>query len=358
MPVPEQRDPATTCARLSAWLSGRLPGAHDVTVENLSTPSISGFSSETLMFEAVWTDDASKAPRREALVARVGPTTYNLFPDPRFEEQCRVLQILDRDTDIPVPRVRWYEPDPTPLGAPFLVMDHVQGRVPGDQPPYHVEGWVAEQATPEDRARMWWRSLDVLSRIHRLDVDALGLGFVDRPELGRSGIDQQLGYYERFLDWTGVDLPLARETLAWLRANQPAEADPPRLLWGDSRIGNVIYRDGDLEPVAVLDWEMVTLGQPEMDLAWFLYLDRHHSEGVGSRRLPGFPTPEETVAAYERLLGRPMRDLAYYEVFAGLRFTVIMARIGRLFIEFGILPPDTDFPTDNTASRLLGIIRC
>src|SRR5207302_4795251 len=139
-----------------------------------------------------------------------------LFPDPRFEDCCRVMRILDRDTDVPVPAVRWYEPDPAALGAPFIVMDHVAGQVPGDQPTYHQEGWVVE-APPAARERMWWSSLDVLARVHRLDVDALGLGFVSRPEYGRTGIDQQLGYYERFLAWTGADLPAARAALAWLR---------------------------------------------------------------------------------------------------------------------------------------------
>ena len=328
----------------------RLPGAEHVHVSGLRTPSLSGFSSETLLFDAEWADDGVR--HRESLVARVAPTAYRLFPDPRFEECCRVMRILDRDTDVPVPAIRWYESGAGALGAPFVVMEQVAGQVPSDQPTYHQEGWVTE-ASPADRERLWWRSLEVLAGIHTLDVDALGLGFVDRPEYGRTGIDQQLGYYERFLAWVG-DLPVARAALEWLRAHQPAETGPPRLLWGDARIGNIIYRD--CEPCAVLDWEMVTLGQPEVDLAWFLYLDRHHSEGSAAARLSGLPSPADTVAAYERLLGRPMRDLAYYEVFAGLRFAVIMARLGQLFIDFALLPPDSDFSTDNTATRLLRVI--
>ena len=63
----------------------------------------------------------------------------------------------------------------------------------------------------------------MLARVHRLDVAALGLGFVDRPEFGRTGIDQQLGYYERFFASTGVELPVVADTLAWLRAQQPEQ---------------------------------------------------------------------------------------------------------------------------------------
>jgi aminoglycoside phosphotransferase (APT) family kinase protein len=352
MPVPDQRDPGLTCSLLEGWLSDRLPGARNLVVSGLRTPSGSGFSSETLLFEAGWTEGGAR--HAEPLVARVGPTAYRLFPEPRFEDQCRVMRILDRETDLPLPAVRWIEDGPDPLGAPFVVMDHVTGLVPGDVPPYHQDGWVVE-ASPEDRARMWWGALDVLVRIHQLDVGALGLGFVDRPEFGRTGIDQQLGYYELFADWAGAgELRDVHEALAWLRARQPDEAGPPRLLWGDSRIGNVIFRD--FEPRAVLDWEMVTLGQPEVDLAWFLFFDRHHSEGSATVRLDGFPSPEETIARYERLLGRPMRDLAYYEVFAAMRFAVIMARLGVLFEEFGMMPRDSGFSTTNTAARLLRVI--
>lgn len=352
MPVPDQRDPGLTCSLLQGWLRDRLPRAQDLIVSGLRTPSGSGFSGETLLFEAEWTEAGSR--HSEPLVARVAPTAYQLFPEPRFADQCRVMSILDRETDVPVPAVRWYEADPDPLGAPFVVMDQVAGLVPGDVPTYHQEGWLVE-ASPEDRARLWWGGVDVLAGIHRLDVDGLGLRFVDRPELGRTGLDQQLAYYERFLDWADAgELPDARRALAWLRANHPEETGPLCLLWGDSRIGNVIFRD--FEPRAVLDWEMVTLGQPEVDLAWFLFFDRHHSEGYETPRLAGFPSREETIARYERLLGREMRDLAYYEVFAALRFAVIMARLGVLFVQVGWMPADSDFPTTNTAARLLRVI--
>jgi aminoglycoside phosphotransferase (APT) family kinase protein len=352
MPVPDLRDPGLTCSLLQGWLRDRLPRARDLIVSGLRTPSGSGFSGETLLFDAEWTERGVR--RQESLVARVAPTAYRLFPEPRFEDQCRVMRILSRETDLPLPAVRWFEAGTDPLGAPFVVMDQVAGQVPGDMPTYHQEGWVVE-ASPADRARMWWGALDVLARIHRLDVDALGVRFVDRPELGRTGLDQHLGYYERFLAWAGAgELPDARAALDWLRANQPDETEPPCLLWGDARIGNVIFRD--FEPRAVLDWEMVTLGQPEMDLAWFLYFDRQTSEGYATARLAGFPSREETVARYERLLGRPMRDLAYHEVFAALRLAVIMARMGVLFEEFGLLPPGSDFATTNTAARLLRVV--
>ena len=342
MPVPDQRDPEVTHRVLTGWLENRLPGAR---ITHLQTPQTSGFSNETLLF------DAEHDGSTEALVARVAPQHYQIFPDPRFEEQYRLMKILDERTDIPVPPIRWYEPDPDPLGAPFFVMGRIDGRVPTDMPPYHQDGWVTE-VPPGERAAMWWSTLEILARLHRLDVDELKLGFLDQPQWGGTGLDQRLGYFEHYMHWA---YPGPKETalraLAWLKANKPDEAGPPVLLWGDARIGNVIYREG--EPQAVLDFETATLGQAEEDLAWYLFLDRHHCEGIGVPRLGGFPSPAETIERYEELLGRPMRDMPYYEVLSGFKFTVIMSRIGQAMIDFGWIEPDNDFPYNNNCSRLL-----
>ena len=78
--------------------------------------------------------------------------------------------------------------------------------------------------------------------------------------------------------------------------------EPTVLLWGDARIGNIIF-DGTM-PAAVIDWEMVTLGSPEVDLAWAIFVDRHHSEGIETSRLAGFPSVEASVARYESLTGQ------------------------------------------------------
>jgi aminoglycoside phosphotransferase (APT) family kinase protein len=340
MPVPDQRDPEATHRLLTGWLEPRLHGAK---ITHLETPQTSGFSNETLIF------DVEHEGLEEKLVVRVAPHHYQVFPDPRFEEQYRLMKILDERTDIPVPPIRWYEPDPGLLGAPFFVMGRIEGRVPTDMPPYHQDGWVTEVGEDE-RAAMWWSTLEILARLHRLDVD--GLSFLDQPQWGTTGLDQRLGYYEHYMHWA---YPGPKETalraLAWLKAHRPEEPRGTALLWGDARIGNVIYQAG--VPKAVLDFETATLGQPEEDLAWYLFLDRHHSEGIGVPRLGGFPSPEETVARYEELLGRTMRDMPYYEVLSGFKFTVIMSRIGQAMIDFGWIEQENDFPYNNNCSRLL-----
>src|SRR6478609_3878836 len=284
MPVPAQRDPDLTRDILAKWLGdpARLPGAR---ITDLQTPEFSGFSSETLMV------DVECGEAAEALAVRVAPLHYKVFPETRFAEEYRLMRILDADTDIPVPPVLWYEPDPGYLGAPFLVMRRIEGRVPTDMPPYHTGGWVTE-ISPAEREAMWWSGLDILARLHRLDVTALQLSFLDQPRWGKPG----------------------------------------------------------------LDWEMATFGQAEEDLAWYVYLDRHHSEGMEVPSLEGFPPQDETIARYEELLGRPMLNMGYYEVLSGFKFTVIMSRIAQAMIEWGLLDADSDFPFNNNASRLLDVI--
>ncbi|WP_433175689.1 phosphotransferase family protein [Actinoallomurus sp. CA-150999] len=344
MPVPDQRDPEMTRTVLTRWLSERLPGT-GVAIPRLEIPQTTGFSAETLLF------DAECDGRVEHLVAKVAPSRYQVFPDPLpYADQYRLLRILDERTGIPVPPMRWYEPDARLLGAPFFVLDRVDGRAPDDSPPYHQAGWVTE-VTPARRARMWTSGLDVLAAVHRLDPAPFA--FLDRTRYGAAGLEQRLGYYTHYMSWAyHGPQPTCAEALRWLREHRPDEPDPPVLLWGDGRIGNILYGD-DGEPQAVLDWEIATLGAPEEDLAWYMYLDRHHSEGIGVPRLSGFPSYAATVAYYEELAGRRMRQMAYYEVLSAFKFAVIMARIGQAFIDWGLTPPDSDFPVDNTASRLL-----
>jgi aminoglycoside phosphotransferase (APT) family kinase protein len=205
-------------------------------------PAATGFSAETLMFEARWLGPGAGA-HRELLVAKVAPTGFQIFPEPRFAEQYRLLEIL-ADTSIAVPAVHWYEPDPAVLGAPFYVLSKVDGDVPADWPPYHLEGWVTA-ISPADRERMWWAGVQVLAQVHGLDVDALDLGFVDQISYGPTGLRQRLNYYEHYLHWAyDGAVPVAQEALRWLRARRPAEAGKPVLLWGDARIGNIIYSGG------------------------------------------------------------------------------------------------------------------
>jgi aminoglycoside phosphotransferase (APT) family kinase protein len=168
------------------------------------------------------------------------------------------------------------------------------------------------------------------------------------------GAAQQIAAYEQHLAFFGLEdtaTEVVHDALSWLHSHPPAERHPTRLLWGDARLGNIIFRDGEV--AAVLDWEMITLGQPETDLAWFLHLDRHLSEGVGVPRLAGLPDRAATVSRYAELLGRPMEHFDYYAVFAALRHALLAARVTSLIGQYGLLPPGVDVPLGTFAARLL-----
>ncbi len=351
MPAPQGRDLELTGKQLREWLGQKLPEATDLALENLRGPDATGFSNDTLMFDLRYREAGVR--QNLGLVARIEPSGHRVFPEYDLSRQFAVMQLL-APSAVPVPRMCWEEADLCVLGAPFYVMERVEGRIPTDNPPYHVGGWVTEIA-PAEREALWWSALDALCEIHTLDWRALGFEFLAMPELGATPLEQQLRYYENYLEWAarGRPQPTAEAALAWLHANRPA-GEPTTLVWGDARIGNMIFRESRC--VAVLDWEMVTLGNPIEDLGWWIFLDRHHSEGLESPRLAGFPSHEETVARYEAHTGFKAQDLAYYQVFAGFRFAVIMIRLAQGMVEYGVMPADSDFETNNIVTRLLARI--
>jgi aminoglycoside phosphotransferase (APT) family kinase protein len=254
---------------------------------------------------------------------RIQPTGFAVFPEYDMRLQYDCMRLL-APTGVPVPRMYWLETEDTSVvGAPFYVMGRIEGRVPSDRPPYPADGWVKELA-PADQARIWWGGIESMAKIHTLDWRALGFGFVDKPELGRHRPRAADGVLRALpaLAARGKPQPTVEAAWEWLNKHKPVD-EPDSLVWGDARIGNIIFEPNGTRPVAVLDWEMVTHGNGEEDLAWAIFLDRHHTEGIGAPKLPGFPSYDDTIARYEELVGRPVRWQKFYTVFAGFRFAVI-----------------------------------
>jgi len=338
MEHPEKRDLDLTQQQLRAWLASKLPGTQDLQIREFAAPAEAGASNETFLFEAEWTG-AGKV-HRERLVVRFKPRGMTLFQTYDLGLQCRVMQML-AGTDVPVPRVRWFEPDTEAFGVPFFVMDRVGGRVPPDNPPMHLAGWVTE-LSPAERERLWWNGLEAATHVHRLDWRALGFDCLAEPQRGATPLIQQLDYYDDYLAWA-VDpsqFPLLGTVQRWLHANRPAD-EPVALCWGDSRLANQVF-DDQLRCVALLDWEMVRLGDPVQDLAWWLASDRCFTEGLAIPRLPGFPERAATVARWEQWIGRAARHLPYYEVLVLYRYSIQMARIGLVYKHYGIYPSDDE----------------
>lgn len=347
MPIPAQRDVEQSRKSLAAWFAGVLSADGDVELSEFRGPGGTGFSNETLIVDATWSCAGERSTH--TFVVRVAPTGYALFPDAAFDVQHRVLVALNADGTVPVPTVRWYETDASVLGAPFFVMDEVVGKVPEDNPPYHISGWLHD-VEPAVRERIWWGAIDTMADLHTLDWRGLGLGFLETPD---AGLPQQLAYYASFLEQVEQHepVPMARRALAWIRDNLPTCDEPLVLCWGDARVGNVMYDDQG-KRLAALDWEMVTLGSPSQDVAWAWFLDRHHSEGCGVPRLEGFPSKEATLERYQSRSGLALQEMDFYEVFAAFRFCVIMGKLAVIFKDWGLLEPDNAMAQENTVTAL------
>jgi aminoglycoside phosphotransferase (APT) family kinase protein len=342
-----ERDTEATAATLTRWL-GEVARVPAPVVTDVTIPGSTGWSNETVLFDAAWGEGDDR--RTRPLVARIAPSGHRVFPDDTFLRQHAVMHALAERSDVPMARVHWFDADPAWFGQPFWIMDRIAGDIPADTPPYASQGWLHD-ATPSEQAQAWDAGVDAMASIHRVDVAALALPAGTYPTVD-DPLGAQLDHYDRFLAWAeeGTPFPLARRALDVLRRDRPADpAEGPALVWGDARFSNLIYRD--FEVVAVLDWEMSCIGDPLLDVGWWLFADWALTTGSGCTRLPGFPSNEGTAARWSAATGRSADALPYYELFGGLRFTVIMLRMGRLLADLGFVPPE--FARDNLISRSL-----
>ncbi|MFQ5471744.1 MAG: phosphotransferase [Dehalococcoidia bacterium] len=334
-------------ARLSSWFSGKLSTARDLSLSGLDRPS-GGLSNETIFGRLSWREDDRDLSRN--LVIRLEPKDFQVFPDYDLSRQFNIMSRL-AETPVPVPPVLWLEEDADILGNPFYVMERIDGEIASEVPPYHTFG-LCFDASPERRAAMWRNGIEAMAAIHSLDWEKLGLSFMAVPTGGANALDPQLVYYESFFNWAkGQEpQPVLDAALAWLKKNRftPSRVS---LCWGDSRLPNLIFRDDRV--VGVLDWEMAFLGDPEADLAWWIFQDWQHSEGYGIPRLEGFPGPEETVRYYEELTGRRVEHYLYHEVMAAFRFGVIMLRVAERMKAQGIPTPTRNFASNNPCTQRL-----
>jgi aminoglycoside phosphotransferase (APT) family kinase protein len=342
-------DPDTVGRRLGEWLPGVL-GVADVEVSEVHIPSGNGMSSESVLLEAGWREDGERV--RRGLVARVAPAGGGLFPAYDLGKEARVMSALAGHTAVAAPRVLGADETGDVLGAPFILMERAYGEVPSDDPPFTTAGWVLDLA-PERRAALVDNALSTLAAIHTADWRGLGLDGLARSGPG-SALEQELRFWEDFYAWTGQGStsPTIDAGWEWLRAHHPAQESAPAIVWGDARLGNLMFAP-DQSVTGVFDWEMAALGPPEIDLGYFLFTIRVYTDGLGVPRPDGFPDDAALVARYEQLSGLAVRDLAFYEAFAGVRTATLLMRVGLSMIELGALPPGAPLPLANPASAAL-----
>jgi aminoglycoside phosphotransferase (APT) family kinase protein len=350
MPATEEYDQDAVRARLEPWLSERY--GEPVTITGLAAPGSSGFSSETMLV------DLEVGGRHERLVIRGEPLGFRVFPEYDLWLQYRCMDAVRKHTTVPMPELKWFERDTTILGHEFYAMERIEGEAPPDNIPYTIEGFLYEAAA-EDQERLYRTSIQTLAELHAIDVDAADLRFLDRPDDGETGLDQQLAYYERFIPFAmeGEGHRILDAAYAWLREHQPRGL-PEGLSWGDSRIGNILYRE--FEPVAVLDWEMAFLGPREQDLAWFMFLNRFFSDVLGLPDIPGFLSEEEGLALYEEITGHRLQHFDWFVAWAAFRYAVIIMRLLHRPEVRDNTPEDwtlDDNPWVNSVADLIGIPR-
>lgn len=335
------RDVTTVPAAMSKWLAALLPGGvtPQVTVE--SGIDANGMSSETIILTGRWQDGGT--PVEQHWVARVAPTAEDVpvFPSYRLDHQFEVMRRVGELTDVPVPPVRWIDITGDVLGTPFFLMDYIEGVVPPDVMPYTFgNNWFAD-APAERRRELQDATIAVLAKIHSIPDAEKTFRFLTNEQSGDTALRRHFGWVRSWYAFAVPEVgrsPLLERTFDWLEAHWPhdVDANPAVLCWGDARVGNVLYRD--FKPVAVLDWEMVTLGPRELDVAWMIFAHMVFAELAGLAALPGLPEvlrEDDVRATYRELTGVELGDLHWFYVYSGVMWACVFMRTGARRMHFG-----------------------
>lgn len=236
------------------------------------------------------------------------------------EREYRVMKALSQ-TDVPVPKMHLLCEDDAVVGTTFFLMEYVEGRVLPDPA-------IPEASSPSERQATYESLCDTLAKLHNVDFEAIGLGDFGKPA----------NYVQRQIDrWTKQfhaakteEMPAMDALIEWLPANMPDE-DETAIAHGDFRLENTILHPTEPRVIAVLDWELATLGHPLGDLAYnCMTFHLPHGapslKGISGLDLQdlGIPSEEEYVAHYCRMTGRDgIPNWPFYIVFAMFRLASI-----------------------------------
>jgi aminoglycoside phosphotransferase (APT) family kinase protein len=332
-------------AGLEGWMRRRLedPG---VRIAGMRTPSGTGVANETVIFDVARTRGGA-AGTTEGYVARLA-TPDSLYLDYDLTVHYRMYETMMAFPSVPTPGVLGYEADPGVVGAPFFVMEKIDGVIPTDRPSWATEGFIAD-AEPAQRRALWERTVRMMAELHRLPHERFLFLRTGRAE---SGAGDCLDYWMRSLRWAEAanePVPLAHECEDWLLANAPRVT---ALSWGDSRLPNVISRD--FTPVGLLDWDLVSLAGPQADLAWWILMDPPES-----RRLEGIGTHDELIDLWEDVTGERATELRWYLVFSAYRMAAIFAKLFSMMVAQGHMTAEaarTQLACGNHVQLLSGLL--
>jgi len=258
-----------------------------------------------------------------ALVLRKKPPGHLLPSAHAIDREARVMIALHR-AGLPVPEVHLYCDDPEIIGTPFLVMEHVRGRIFRDP--------ALPELEPRERGAIYDSMNATLARIHAVAPDEIGL----------SGFGRRGNYFARQIDrWARQyaasrtdEIPAMDRLIDWLQANTPQDG-PPAIVHGDYRLENMIFHEHEPQVVAVIDWELATLGHPLADLANNCMPYYFSAPGVGGLVdnddiATGIPAVDDYVAAYCRRTGRDgIQNWTFYIAFGLFRLAAISQGVFR-----------------------------
>ncbi len=243
-------------AKLAEYLAGKMPGATDVTISNLSRIP-GGASRETWRFDAAWRNGEGETAQ-QGFVLRRDPPASLLETDREVEY---AFYSAFEGSRVPVPRMRWLENGTNLLGSPFFIMERIDGCDART-------GTVLEAHYNDARPTIARRMYEILGAMHRFDWLGTELERLGTPPAPDECWRRELEHWERIIDDNELSpQPIIRAAIRWLRTNPPPPAQRVTVVHGDYRVGNFLYRtDGEIH--GVVDWEMAHLGDPIEDLAW------------------------------------------------------------------------------------------
>jgi aminoglycoside phosphotransferase (APT) family kinase protein len=234
------------------------------------------------------------------------------------DREFRVMRAL-ADTDVPVPKMHALCEDTTVIGTAFYVMEYVEGRVLWDP--------TLPGMTRDERAAHYDELNRVIAALHRVDVGAVGLADYGKPG---NYVERQIARWSRQYQAAGGErIPAMDRLIEWLPGHVPS-GDETAIVHGDYRIDNVIFHASEPRVLAVLDWELSTLGHPLSDfayqvMAWRLAPQQFRGLKGSDLKELGIPSEEQYIAMYCRRTGRAsIPDWEIYLIFNMFRIAAIL----------------------------------
>jgi aminoglycoside phosphotransferase (APT) family kinase protein len=324
---------------LAPYLEANIPGFSDLrSIEKFK----SGQSNPTYLLTAA----------SGRYVLRAKPPGALLKSAHQVDREFRVMQAL-ATTAFPVPRVLHLSAEDSPIGRMFYVMDYVEGRILWDPA-------LSEIADNGERAAIYDSMNATLAALHDVDVSAAGLGDFGKPG---SYFERQLGRWtsQYRSSETGAVADMDR-LISWLESNLPADDGLVSLVHGDYRLDNMIFAADRPSVIAVLDWELSTLGHPYADLAYQCMQWRlpHSSgfRGLGGidRAATGLPTEKEYVAKYcERRKINGIGNWTFCLAFSFFRLAAICQGVYKRALDGNASNPDKARQYGDAVKLLAGL---